>query len=227
MVLELKNLSFYYPYTRFDILNGLSAEWTSGRLIFLYAPEGGGKTTLLKAIAGRIFPQGKILLDGEDITNKLMSERNIAYTDKSFMFFPHRSVLYNLEFPLKIRRVKKAERRKIIGELVNGTPIESIIGKKIKKLAYSERLDVLLLRLRVLKRDIILFDGILAGAEESKKSAAEKIVAFAEENRDKIIVYAGANGEDTALFTDAAVYTLDCGKMLEGVVYGNEESSEE
>lgn len=219
MNLELKNIEFSYPYTYLNTLNNLSWSIASGGLIFLYAPEGRGKTTLLKLITGLYSPSGgQILKDGTDFAAVPLKERDTAYTDRGMMFFPRRSVFYNLAYPLKVRGIKKDERKKLIEELVRGTSVEPLLGKKIKELGYSEKLEVLLLRLFAVKRDIILFDEILCDAGEAKSAAAEKIEKLAKENPDKIIVLASADAEDGNLFAAAQKFTMDCGKITEGVL---------
>lgn len=210
-------MEYCYPYSHIDILNGLSWETESGRPLFLYAPDGGGKTTLLMSLAGRLMPEGEMLLDGKDLAAVPMKERAVAYADGTLMFFRFRSVRFNLEYPLKIRKVGKSERLSIVSKAAEeaGLPL----SVKIRKLSFPQKIDALLARLSVIKRDIILFDGILSGAAdaEEKQAAAERLKRFARNNTDKIIIFASADPAEAGLFQDAATFTLDAGKIKEGV----------
>jgi ABC-type sugar transport system ATPase subunit len=216
-MLELKDIRFRYPYVKTDILNGLSWRVGSG-LNVLYAPEGRGKTTLCKVIAGRLkINSGEIVYGGAELTQVKAADRGIAYADDSFLFFPGRSVLYNIAYPLKVRGVPRAERKQAVYALARGTAVERLLGQKIKKLPFLTRLDILLLRLNIVERGILLLDDILKNAGGEKPAAAQKIAALAADTQ-KIVILCVSDEADARLFGGAAPYTLDAGKIEEGII---------
>ena len=76
----------------------------------MLGPSGCGKTTTLRMIAGLELPSdGRILLDGEDVTFKRAAERDIAFVFQLFALYPHMNVANNIGFPLKCEGVAPAE----------------------------------------------------------------------------------------------------------------------
>ena len=72
----------------------------------MLGPSGCGKTTTLRMIAGLELPtDGRILLDGEDVTFKRAAERDIAFVFQLFALYPHMNVANNIGFPLKCEGV--------------------------------------------------------------------------------------------------------------------------
>ena len=73
-----------------------------GTFFALLGPSGCGKTTTLRMIAGLELPtDGRILLDGEDVTFRRAAERDIAFVFQLFALYPHMNVEQNIGFPLK------------------------------------------------------------------------------------------------------------------------------
>src|SRR5919107_4323344 len=83
-----------------------------GEYVVLLGPSGCGKTTTLRMIGGHEFPtSGDILLDGESLVSLPPHKRPTTTVFQHFALFPHRTVLQNVEFGLKMHGVPKEERR--------------------------------------------------------------------------------------------------------------------
>src|SRR5438105_13466006 len=84
-----------------------------GEYVVLLGPSGCGKTTTLRMIGGHEYPtEGDIVLDGQSLVSLAPHKRPTTTVFQHFALFPHRSVLENVEFGLKMHAVQKAERRK-------------------------------------------------------------------------------------------------------------------
>ncbi|MBI4171256.1 MAG: ATP-binding cassette domain-containing protein, partial [Actinobacteria bacterium] len=84
-----------------------------GEYVVLLGPSGCGKTTTLRMIGGHEFPtSGDIVLDGQSLVGLPPHKRPTTTVFQHFALFPHRNVLENVEFGLKMHGVSKAERRK-------------------------------------------------------------------------------------------------------------------
>jgi putative spermidine/putrescine transport system ATP-binding protein len=91
---------------------GLDLDVAEGEFVTLLGPSGSGKTTVLRMIAGFEAPTaGTVLLRGEDVTAAPPFERDVHTVFQDYALFPHLSVLGNVEYPLRIAGVGKAERR--------------------------------------------------------------------------------------------------------------------
>ena len=81
-------------------------------LLCLLGPSGCGKTTLLSIIAGHEVPtEGDVLIGGESVIGKPTGQRGTSMMFQSYALFPHLTVLDNVAFSLKMKRVGKSERR--------------------------------------------------------------------------------------------------------------------
>ena len=80
----------------------------NGSFFALLGPSGCGKTTTLRMIAGLELPtDGRILLNGEDVTFRRAAERDIAFVFQLFALYPHMDVEQNIGFPLKCQGMKR------------------------------------------------------------------------------------------------------------------------
>ena len=81
----------------------------------LLGPSGCGKTTALRCITGYLTPdEGRVFIEGEDVTDVPTHKRQLGMVFQNFALFPHMTVYENVEFPLMIRNLPKAERREMV-----------------------------------------------------------------------------------------------------------------
>ena len=93
-------------------LAGVDLEITPGEFFTLLGPSGSGKTTLLRLIAGFERPDaGTIELAGREVSQVPPYSRNVNTVFQDYALFPHMSVIENVEYGLRVRRVGKAERQ--------------------------------------------------------------------------------------------------------------------
>ena len=86
----------------------------------MLGPSGCGKTTTLRMIAGFEEPtQGRVLLQGEDVTNVPAAKRHVNMVFQAYALFPHMSVWENIAFGLKIKKVARKEIEERVAEVVS------------------------------------------------------------------------------------------------------------
>lgn len=101
MSIEIKNLN--KSFGAFQALKNINLQVETGQLVSLLGPSGCGKTTLLRIIAGLEFADnGQVLLDGLDVTNKSVQERNIGFMFQHYALFRHMNVFDNVAFGLSV-----------------------------------------------------------------------------------------------------------------------------
>jgi sulfate transport system ATP-binding protein len=103
----------------FTALDGVSVDVPTGSLTALLGPSGSGKSTLLRVIAGLETPdEGKIVLEGDDVTRVAPQERGVGFVFQHYAAFKHMTVWENVAFGLKIRRRPRAEVKQRVSELL-------------------------------------------------------------------------------------------------------------
>src|SRR5580693_8005513 len=138
----------------------------NGSFFCLLGPSGCGKTTTLRMIAGLELPtDGRILLDGEDVTFKRAAQRDIAFVFQFFALYPHMSVRQNIAFPLKSQGVPRGERALLVAEAARALRIEPLLDRSVSGLSSGDRQRVALGRAIVRKPRAFLMDEPLGALD--------------------------------------------------------------
>jgi multiple sugar transport system ATP-binding protein len=139
-----------------------------GEFFVLLGPSGCGKTTTLRMIAGLELPSaGKILLDGEDVTYKRASHRDIGFVFQLFALYPHMNVRENIAFPLKCQGVARAEIDRRVDETAKLLRIEHLLKRSVAGLSGGDSQRVALGRAIVRRAKAFMMDEPL-GALDSE-----------------------------------------------------------
>jgi ABC-type Fe3+/spermidine/putrescine transport system ATPase subunit len=130
-----------------------------GEYVVLLGPSGCGKTTTLRMIGGHEFPtSGRILLDGKSLVNLPPHKRPTTTVFQHFALFPHRTVLQNVEFGLKMHGVAKGERRKRAMNSLEMVGLETLADRKPRELSGGQQQRVALSRVLVTQPKALLLD---------------------------------------------------------------------
>jgi putative spermidine/putrescine transport system ATP-binding protein len=98
-------------------VDGIDLAVRAGEFFSMLGPSGSGKTTCLRMIAGFEAPtEGRVYLDGRDVTELAPYERDVNTVFQDYALFPHMSVRDNVEYGLRVRKVAKEERRRQAAE---------------------------------------------------------------------------------------------------------------
>ncbi len=147
-------------------LAGVDLEIRQGEFFTLLGPSGSGKTTLLRLIAGFDRPDaGTIELAGREISQVPPYSRNVNTVFQDYALFPHMSVIENVEYGLRVRRVGKAERRQRASRALEMVRLTGFGGRKITQLSGGQRQRVALARAIVNEPQVLLLDEPLGALD--------------------------------------------------------------
>ena len=140
-------------------VSDVTAEIEEGELFVLLGPSGSGKSTLLRAIAGlTTIDHGRIVLHGRDVTNVGARQREVGFVFQNYALFRHMTVADNIEFALRARRVRRADRRRRRAELLRLVALEGYDNRLPSELSGGQQQRVALARALAHEPRVLLLD---------------------------------------------------------------------
>ena len=164
----------------FTAVKGSSFTIRDGEFFMLLGPSGCGKTTTLRMIAGLELPtSGTILIDGEDVSERPASQRDIAMVFQMFALYPHMNVRRNIAYPLVSQGVPKATVQAKVAEVARILGIEKILDRPVGGLSGGDRQRVALGRAIVRSPKAFMMDEPLGALDaEFREHMAEELRAL-------------------------------------------------
>jgi sulfate/thiosulfate transport system ATP-binding protein len=143
----------------FYALRDVSVSIDRGKLTALLGPSGGGKSTLLRIIAGLEEPDtGRVYIDGQDMTRTPARRRGIGFVFQHYAAFPHMSVWDNVAFGLKIARTDKASTKRRVDELLDLVHLAGLAHRYPAELSGGQRQRMALARALAVEPRLLLLD---------------------------------------------------------------------
>jgi putative spermidine/putrescine transport system ATP-binding protein len=162
--ISVRGLSKHYDDVR--AVDGLDLDIEDGEFFSMLGPSGSGKTTVLRLIAGFEPPTaGTIELGGEDVTGRAPYDRDVNTVFQDYAIFPHMSVLQNVEYGLRVKKVPKAERRRRAEEALATVRLEGYGARRPHQLSGGQRQRVALARALVNRPKVLLLDEPLGALD--------------------------------------------------------------
>ena len=150
---------FVKRYEGHPVVNNVSLEVADGEFFVLLGPSGSGKSTLLRMVAGLAeVDGGRVLLHGRDVTHLPPQRRGIGLVFQNYALFRHMSVVENIEFPLRVRRIPAAERRRRSDELLELVGLAGLGRRFPAQLSGGQQQRVALARALAHRPEVLLLD---------------------------------------------------------------------
>ena len=155
-------------YGPVQALKAISLDVSKGEFLTLLGPSGSGKTTLLSMIAGMAGPtQGRVWIDGRDVTTVVPAKRGIGMVFQNYALMPHMTIFQNIAFPLQVRRVRAPEIRRRVMEVLEIVRLPHVADRKPKELSGGQQQRVSLARCIVYNPSLILMDEPLGALDKA------------------------------------------------------------
>ncbi|XVQ85753.1 sulfate/molybdate ABC transporter ATP-binding protein [Microbispora siamensis] len=157
MAIEVRDVNKSFGTT--PVLRDVSLDVAAGSLTALLGPSGGGKSTLLRVIAGLERPDtGTVRISGVDATRLSPQRRNVGFVFQHYAAFKHLSVFRNVAFGLEIRKRPKDEIRKRVMELLELVHLEKLADRYPSQLSGGQRQRMALARALAVEPQVLLLD---------------------------------------------------------------------
>ena len=153
-------------FGRAEAVRGVTLEIGEGEFFSLLGPSGCGKTTTLRMIAGFEVPdEGRIVLQGKDVTSVFSNRRPVNMVFQQYALFPHMTIYDNVAFGLKVKRVPRREHRGRIQEVLRVVELEGLERRRPRQLSGGQQQRVALARALVNKPAALLLDEPLGALD--------------------------------------------------------------
>ena len=144
----------------------IDLEVDEGEFFTLLGPSGSGKTTTLRLIAGFERPdQGRVELNGVDVTSRAPYERNVNTVFQDYALFPHMTVADNVAYGLRVKRVPRSERKRRVDEILRVVRLPQVADRKPVQLSGGQRQRIALARALVNEPKVLLLDEPLGALD--------------------------------------------------------------
>jgi spermidine/putrescine transport system ATP-binding protein len=164
--LSVDAVSHQYAGTDVKVLDGVSLPIHENEFFTLLGPSGCGKTTMLRILAGFEVPtKGQVLLDGQDIVKTPPWNRPVNTVFQNYALFPHLSILRNVTFGLKMRRVSKAKRHAAARKALALVRLEDFADRMPSDLSGGQQQRVALARALACEPRLLLLDEPLSALD--------------------------------------------------------------
>lgn len=187
----------------------LDTEFTinKGELVCVIGPSGCGKSTTLGILSGLVEPDSgsKIVLDGQDITRLATEKRQIALVFQDYAIFPQMNVQDNIAYPMKLRRIPKAERLAKVGSWLDLVSLPGFQKRKPGQLSGGERQRVALARALASEPKLLLLDEPLSALDTKLRRHLRQEIRRIHDDTGVTMLYVTHDQEEAMAIADRII----------------------
>jgi spermidine/putrescine transport system ATP-binding protein len=161
---DLELIDIRKDFPGFTALDDMDLHIPAGQFFALLGPSGCGKTTTLRIVAGLETPtQGQVLIGGQDVTHSKPHQRPVNTVFQSYALFPHMTVLENIEFGLRQRKI--ADYQKLAKDALALVELSHLGARRPQQLSGGQQQRVALARALVNRPSLLLLDEPLGALD--------------------------------------------------------------
>jgi spermidine/putrescine transport system ATP-binding protein/putrescine transport system ATP-binding protein len=202
-------------FGRLTAVDGVTLSIRENEFFALLGPSGCGKTTLLRMLAGFEAPtEGKILLDGADVSRVPPNRRPVNLMFQSYALFPHMSVRANIAYGLEMERRPENEIRARVDEMLATTQLGPLADRKPDQLSGGQKQRVALARALIKRPRVLLLDEPL-GALDKKLRGEMQIELKRLQNEVGVTFVVVTHDQEEALVMADRMAVLKDGRLLQ------------
>ncbi len=202
--LELSNVAKYF--NEVAAVRDFNLAIEKGQLVSFLGPSGCGKTTTLRMIAGFETPdQGKITLEGEDISKIPPNKRNIGMVFQSYALFPNMTILDNICFGLRMHKVEKSRVKQKAMEMLDLVRLTETAGRYPNQLSGGQQQRIALARALAIEPRVLLLDEPLSALDAEVRVALRGEIRRIQTNLKITTVYVTHDQEEALSISDRVV----------------------
>ena len=212
MYIEVNNLK--KSYSKSLVLDGVTFSMEKGELLCILGESGCGKTTTLNAIGGFIdIDGGNIIIDGEDVTKYDASVRPTSTVFQNYGLFPNMTVLQNIVYGLKIKKVNKREREIEGKKYVGIVSLNGFEDVNVEDLSGGQKQRVALARALIVNPKVCLLDEPLSNLDFNLRVKMRKEIKDIQKRLNTTMIFVTHDIEEAIAIADH-IMVMHKGKIV-------------
>ena len=209
--LELQNV--VKRFGDVTVVQQMSLQVAQGEFVVLLGESGCGKSTTLRLIAGlEDVTEGRILIAGQDVTDRAPMARNIAMVFQNYALYPHMDVARNMSFALRLAGRPQAEIDALVARAAEVLNITHLLQRKPKALSGGQRQRVAIGRAIVREPEVFLFDEPLSNLDAKLRGHMRAELALLHQRLGKTTVYV-THDQVEAMTLASRIVIFDAGRI--------------
>lgn len=210
-------------------VDGVTLQVRKGEFFSLLGPSGCGKTTLLRIVAGFEQPdEGRVHVQGRDVTRDPPQRRPTAMVFQNYALFPNMTVGENVEYGLKVRKVARDDRRLRVDEALRRVELESMIDRPVTQLSGGQQQRVALARAVAVEPLVILFDEPLSNLDIALREQTRRELKILQHRLGITSLYVTHDQQEALALSDR-IAVMRAGRIVQvgepEQLYGNPNSA--
>ena len=190
-------------FGRIDAVHEVTLAIGEGEFFSLLGPSGCGKTTTLRMIAGFEQPdEGRIVLEGRDVTSVSANRRPVNMVFQNYALFPHMSIYDNVAFGLKVKRVPRQDHRARVHELLHVVALTGLERRRPRQLSGGQQQRVALARALVNRPAALLLDEPLGALDVKLRKQMQLELKRIQSELGTTFVYVTHDQEEALAMSD-------------------------
>ena len=200
-------------YGSVEAIKMLDLNVEKGQFCALLGPSGCGKSTLLRMIAGlEVATEGRIFIDGIDVTNVPPAKRRIAMVFQSYALYPHMTVRQNISFSLRVAKAPKEVIERRTNEVARMLQLQDLLDRRPAQLSGGQRQRVAIGRALVREPQVFLFDEPLSNLDAMLRVQMRVEIAKLHQDLSATMIYVTHDQVEAMTLADKIV-VLDHGEI--------------
>ena len=202
-------------YQGVPVVSDVTLEIASGEFFVLLGPSGSGKSTILRAVAGLTgIDRGRISLHGRDVTHLPPRERGVGFVFQHYALFRHMTVAENVEFALRIRRMRAAARRERRRELLRLVALEGFDDRLPAQLSGGQQQRVAVARALAHEPSVLLLDEPFGALDAKIRVELRRVVKDVQRRLGTTTILVTHDQEEAFALADR-IGIMNVGRLLE------------
>lgn len=214
MSLVFDNVSFTYPGSTAGVF-AVDLEIERGELVAVIGASGSGKTTMLKLLAGFLIPdQGRIFIEGRDVTRMQPRRRELGLVFQSYALFQHMSAWRNVAYPLKVRGIPRDKRHDMAHAALAKVNLTGFEDRQPATLSGGQQQRVALARALVFQPKGLLLDEPLSALDAALRSSMRDEITRVQQDAGIATLHV-THDQEEALSIAARVAVMENGRLVQ------------